>query len=175
MTPSFPSPEQVASSLRSIVDQSTPLCEDDLRRLALVLHASYGRDGADDYGVLAERYSETTDDGSDLQQDVVAAFSRLSNGDADWIVRDLVDYFGSDGQFYELGHAMLALSFPLSLTAVDGLTADNLMQREVLSAMIQNDTIWRYDMTLSDQLTERGLPACREGLAKLIAQQGNAE
>ena len=140
---------------------------DELQRLTNVLHASYDQRLKDSYESLADQYSEMTIDGNDLQQDTVLAFANLPNGTADWIVWDLIRYFVSDTQFYELAHAMLALAFPVS-PSVDDLFVRGNMQRDVLSTIINNKAIWRSDMTIAGRLAERGLPTDRDGVAKLI-------
>lgn len=172
MAPALPTIGEIATSLRTAMQHPNALREDEIRRLTNVLHASYDERCKDDYDALAHKYAKTTDDGNDLQQDTVLAFANLSNGSADWIVCDLIRYFDTDAQFYELAHAMLALAFPASSTADDLFIRGN-MQRDVLSAMINNEPIWRSDMTIADRLAKRGLPTDRDGLTNLMASTEN--
>jgi hypothetical protein len=172
MSSPLPSISEITSAIRSANEHPHTLNDDELQRLASTLRASYDDRFQDAFDVLNKNYASATDDGNDLQQDIVVAFSRLQNGACDWIVTDLIRYFERDPQFYELAHALLALSFPAT-TIVDDLFARGNMQREVLSAIIRNTAIWRSDMTLADHLAERGLPISRGNVANLIASTEN--
>ena len=168
MAPTLPTVSDIATSLRTAMRHPIALRDDEVRRLTNVLHVSYDQHCKDDYESLAYQYSKTTDDGNDLQQDTVLAFANLPNGTADWIVCDLIRYFDTDTQFYELAHAMLALAFPTA-SNVDDLFVRGNMQRDVLSAIINNEAIWRSDMAIADRLAERGLPRDRDSVTKLMA------
>lgn len=172
MNEPLPSVRAIASAIASVMNGSEPLRDSDLQTLANALHVSYSDSAEQEFDELSDVYSDITDDASDLQQDIAIAISHLPVGSADWIVPDLISYFDSDDQFYELAHAMVSLSFPLSTTLDPQLLAGR-MQYAVLNAMVRNKDIWECDMTLADQLAARGLPVSRESIAELASHSEN--
>jgi hypothetical protein len=106
-------------------------------------------------------------DGNDLEQDLVLALAELEPGWADEAIEPLFSRFRQDPQSYEMGHAVIGLTFPRrhSDSANDALNDDQVI---VLCALLANTAIWSCDMDLPRVLFERGLPKTRNGIALLL-------
>ncbi|WP_145054893.1 hypothetical protein [Lignipirellula cremea] len=172
MVKRFPNLSEIAAALHAANERPDTIRDAELRNLTQVLRASYDEQFQRDYSDLSHDYLVASD-GCDLQQDIAIALSHLPSGAADWIVSDLVRFFASDPQFYELAHALLALAFPPTATDVEDVFVHGDMQQDVLAALIRNEEIWRSDMTFRDRLTQYGLPTHREGVTRLIDEAGS--
>jgi hypothetical protein len=105
-------------------------------------------------------YAEATateEDCGFLGQDIVVAFAHLEYGQADFVIRRLLEFWSFDCQFYELGHAMLALAFPPSDRT---LLKENLsgLQQRILQGLVAQAMIWNCDMNWKEALVQHGLP-----------------
>jgi hypothetical protein len=171
MKPPLPDIAAILSILESSMGGTTQPAEASVQSLAAVLRASY-TDSAE-YDELSSEYLESTDDANDLQQDTVLALSCLPCGAADSLVPELIAYFDSDDEFYELAHAIVSLAFPLSSSQSERLVLVR-MQRDVLGAILRNDGVLENDLTFADHLIARGIPTDRVAIAQLAATDGNA-
>ena len=161
----FPTLKQTLRALHDAKSSPNQTVLDDL--LAL-LHASYDEDQISKYEKLSDQYSDATD-GKDLQQDVVLALQNLRSCDVTELIPALIDYFQEDDQFYDLGHAMIALVFPRKRSTVSPDTLTD-MQREVLTALTGTDAIWRSDGTFAALLKSRGLPTTKSKAQQLMTK-----
>lgn len=130
-----------------------------------LLRASYDHQQLSKYDKLSSQYCDAMD-GNDLQQDVVVAMQNLQSGNVTELVHALIAYFKDDDQFYELGHAMISLVFPMKRSIVSPDTLTDL-QRTVLKALTDVDTIWECDGALPSLLKSRGLPITRSKARQL--------
>ena len=169
----IPTLEEIMRAISTANQNPKSLGEGDLQRLIAVLHASYDARYKAEIATLTNQYILTTQQGNDLQADVVIALSYLPNGSADGVIPAMIQYFGADPQFYELAHALLALSFPITSTKCDDSFISGNMQRDVVSALLRNHAIWNLDMTFSQRLAERGLPTTRDDVVKLFGYTEN--
>ena len=96
------------------------------------------------------------------------AFAKLSCGQADFVIPRLLEFWSFDCEFYELGHALLSLSFPPSDRAVDPDTLSGRQQR-VLEALVAQPLIWRNDGPWGSTLARYGLPLT---LSKMLKFRG---
>ena len=131
-----------------------------------LLRASYDDKQLTNYDRLSDQYCDAMD-GNDLQQDVVLAMQNLRSGHVAELVHALIGYFKDDDQFYELGHAMISLVFPRKRSIVSPETLTDL-QRAVLKALTDMDTIWECDGTLPALLKSRGLPITKSKARQLV-------
>ncbi len=161
----FPTLKQ---TLRVLHDAKSSPNQTVLDCLLTLLHASYDDDQISKYEKLCDQYSDATD-GDDLQQDVVLALQNLRSCDVTELVPALIGYLQADDQFYELGHAMIALVFPRKRSTIspDALTE---MQRDVLIALTATDAIWSSDGTFTALLKGRGLPTTQSKAQQLITR-----
>jgi hypothetical protein len=112
---------------------------------------------------LEDDYAEATateEDCGALGQDIVLAFAHLGCGQADFVIPRLLEFWSFDSQFYELGHAMLALAFPPSdrMVVEESLSG---RQRRIVQALLAQPMIWDSDMTWGEALIRYGLPRTR--------------
>lgn len=136
--------------------------------LFAILRASYDDKQLTKYDKLSDQYCDAMD-GNDLQQDVVLAMQYLRSSDVAELVQALIGYFNDDDEFYELGHAMISLVFPRKGSIVSPVTLTDL-QRDVLTALTEKETIWRCDGMLPALLKSRGLPITKSKARQLATK-----
>jgi hypothetical protein len=164
--PRLPTITEVVNTLSRVRATRGAVTQKECEPLFAVLRASYDDGLEDEYDILDDQYTDATDGEDNLQQDVVIAISQLPFGLANDLVSDLITFFESDPQFYELAHALLAITFPITSGMV---VLENDSQQDVLAAILANDDIWSCDAMFADCLKQRGLPNERKNVAALLA------
>jgi hypothetical protein len=134
--------------------------------LISLLRASYNKQQQAAFDKLADKYCDAID-GNDLQQDVVCALPHLVGFDASGLIPELLGYFRSDCQFYELAHAIILLVFPRKRSAV-ALDTLNDLQKTVLTEIAGSDPIWRSDGDFVTLLKRHGLPITQSKTRQLL-------
>lgn len=163
--PPLPTVNEVVKTLNRVRATPGAVTLKECEPLYCVLRASYD-DGLDDeYDILDDQYTDATEGEGNLQQDVVIAVSQLPFGLANDLVSELITLLESDPQFYELVHALLAITFPITSGTA---TVENDSQRDVLTALLANDDILSCDAMLADYLKQRGLPSKRDNIAAFL-------
>ncbi|MFO1042618.1 MAG: hypothetical protein U0941_12570 [Planctomycetaceae bacterium] len=120
----------------------------------------------DDYTEVTTPHDED-EDGGELGQDIVVAFSHLNCGQAGFVIPRLLEFWSFGCEFYELGDAMLALSFPTSDSAVDSNSLSGL-QENVLEALIAQPRIWENHSSWKNTLARYGLPRTLAKMRKFL-------
>lgn len=118
---------------------------------------------------IEEAYASVCD-GADLQQDTVCALANLNHDQYDRAmvyVPRFIDPFAQDRQFYELGHLMLSMAFPMSHVPVRS-SDTTPTQKAVLIALLENDAIWLHDGDWPMMLESVGLPTTQDGVSALV-------
>jgi hypothetical protein len=115
----------------------------------------------------------TPDEYSDLGNEIIAAFTNLGCGQADFVIPRLLEFWSFDLQQYDLGHALIALAFPVTdcPVPVESLSG---VQRRVLEVTIRHDDIWRGDPFWPQTLAARGLPTSQAALGQLLGAAAGA-
>ena len=142
------------------------LTEASIRELLETL----GRDEYLEPSPFDDDYTEATasdEDSGELGQDIVVAFAHLSCGQADFVIPRLLEFWSVDCEFYELGDALLALSFPPSNQVVDPNTLSGRQER-VVEALVAQPLIWRNHGTWRGTLARYGLPLTLSKLLKFL-------
>ena len=142
------------------------LTEASIRELLETL----GRDEYLEPSPFDDDYVEATateEDSGSLGQDSVVAFAHLSYGQADFVIPRLLEFWSFDCEFYELGDALLALSFPPSDRLDDFETLSGRQQR-VLEALVAQPLIWQNDGTWRSTLARYGLPLTLSKMLKFL-------
>jgi len=119
---------------------------------------------------IEEEYFEVTATENDfltLDQQIVVAFCALNCGQADYVVARLLEFWSFDSQFYELGRALLALTFPSSNLPIRREELNN-RQYRVLQALVAETEIWTSDATWPRTLAKHGLPQNRGSVRELL-------
>jgi hypothetical protein len=114
-----------------------------------------------------EEATATEDDSGALAQDIVLALANLRCGQAGFAIPRLLEFWSFSHPFYELGHALIALAFPVSKSKA--VVPRRLgMQYQVLQALVVAEDIWQFDGDWSALLKSRGLPTTRKAMYKFL-------
>lgn len=163
--PSLPTITEIVDTLRQVRSQPGSLTRSECEPLFTVLRAAYDDKLEDQYEALDDQYVDVTEGADNLLQDAVIAISQLPCSFANDRVPELITFLDSDDQFYELAHALVALTFPITSSVAK---VHNNLQRDVLAAVIANDDIWDSDAMFADYLKPRGLPNNRWKIEALL-------